>query len=99
MAGKYKFKAVLATSAIISLSACATHADSEKYMGFNCQDLRAMSEAQRPIDPFAANRVGPENTSGLSGDREGLKTEDSNRAQERDDDFRAMRAAYQRKGC
>jgi len=81
------------------LSACATQADPEPFMGFECNQLRMMSEAQAPLDPFAANKVGPSPQSGLSGDREGLKTDDVARAEKRDEETRAIRAAYRKKGC
>lgn len=92
-------KALLMSAFLMSLTACATQADPEPFMEFKCEQLRMMSEAQGPLDPFAANKVGPEPQAGLMGDREGLKTESIASAENRDNDTRAIRAAYLKKGC
>lgn len=96
--GKTLFASLALTLSSI-LSACATQADPEPFMGFECSQLRMMSEAEAPIDPFAANKVGPSPQSGLIGDRNGLQTDDSVRAEKRDEDMRAIQAAYRQKGC
>lgn len=92
-------KATLMILAFGGVSACATKADPEPYLNFDCEQLRMLSETKGPIDPFAANRVGPKPQDGLTGDRDGLKVEDSFARQKQDDEARAIRAAYQQKGC
>lgn len=98
----YSFKVkhlLIITLGIAGLSACASYADPEPYMGFECQQLRALSERAGPIDPFAANRVGPDPQAGLRGDREGLETVDEGRAEEEEERSRSIAAAYRKKGC
>lgn len=58
-----------------------------------------LSERNAPIDPFAANQVGPDPQAGLAGDREGLRTENIDSVEKRDDETRSIRAAYGKKGC
>ncbi|RKQ69365.1 hypothetical protein DES40_2165 [Litorimonas taeanensis] len=81
------------------LTACATQADPEAYMSYDCKQLRMLSESRAPTDPFAANRVGPDPQAGLSGDRQGLRTQDADLVEKRDDETRSIRAAYLKKGC
>lgn len=95
-------KALLASTVLsfsLALSACATQADPEPFMGFECSQLRMMSEADAPIDPFAANKVGPSPQAGLIGDRNGLQTDSDVRAETRNEETRAIQAAYRKKGC
>lgn len=92
-------KIALLAACGLALSACATHADPEPYLGFDCEQLRVMGDTRTSIDPFEANRVGPDPQAGLKGDREGLKNENMAAAQKRDDETRAIQAAYRQKGC
>ncbi len=99
MTHKSLFQIALLAVGGLTLSACATHADPEPYLGFDCEQLRVMSDTRSPLNPFEANRVGPDPQAGLKGDREGLKNENMDAAEKRDDEARAIRAAYRQKGC
>lgn len=84
---------------LMVISACSSTADPEPYMGFDCEQLRAMSDRARPIDPFASQQVGPDPQASLVGDRNGLETETLAASAKNDDEARAVRAAYRAKGC
>lgn len=92
-------KYLVAFSSILISSACQTTADPESYMAFDCQQLRALSQSEGPPDPFVNNQVGPDPQAGLIGDRRGLETESAVASSERDDETRAIRAAYRAKNC
>jgi hypothetical protein len=102
-AGQYftsrKSLCVIGLLGLASLGGCASYADPEPFMGFECTQLRAMSERAAPIDPFAANRVGPSPQAGLTGDREGLKTGDNDFVEAQEERSRSIAAAYRQKGC
>lgn len=93
------WKYLMSLSALPWLLACHTAADPKPYMDFDCQQLRALSGGERTIDPLLSSRVGPSPQSGLIGDRHGLQTERDVAQSDRDDEARAIRAAYLAKNC
>lgn len=92
-------KYLVGLAGLFVLSACGTTADPEPYKGFDCEQLRAMSDRARPIDPFASQQVGPDPQASLAGDRSGLETETTAASAKKDDEARAVRAAYRAKKC
>jgi hypothetical protein len=92
-------KYLLVIAGLSVVSACSTTADPNPYMGFDCDQLRAMSDRASAIDPFASQQVGPAPQAGLVGDREGLETETASLSSKKDDEARAIQAAYQAKSC
>ena len=93
------WKYLIGLASILMLQACQTTTDPDPYMEYDCAQLRALSDSERPMDPFLANQVGPDPQSGLIGDRDGLRTERDFAESERDDEARAIRAAYRAKNC
>ena len=99
MRSQFMWKYLISLAGILMLQACQTTADPDPYMEFDCAQLRALSDGERPMDAFLSNQVGPDPQSGLIGDRQGLQTERGVAAAERDDEARAIRAAYRAKKC
>lgn len=92
-------KYLVAPFALLLVSGCQTTADPEPYMGFDCQQLRAFSANDAPVDLAMAPHAGPDPQSGLKGDRAGLQTEQDVSASQKNDEARAVRAAYKAKNC
>ncbi|WP_416879358.1 hypothetical protein [Litorimonas sp.] len=93
------WKYLIGLASILMLQACQTTANPDPYMEFDCAQLRALSDSERPVDPFLSHQVGPDPQSGLIGDRQGLQTERDVAVSDRDDEARAIRAAYRTKNC